>query len=351
MQSVNNVIIRNCRFTLNGVPILKDGENKIVAWRDGAQVEVGDPDCVGIQADKESAQDNWGAHIWVDHCEFFNGNAADKDRYDGLLDCKNNVQWLTFSYNHFHNHDKACLFGKGNSDVFGSERTISFHHNYFQNIEGSRLPLQRGGYMHYMNNYMDGCQDGWDLRAKSIGYLDACYFKDSKAPVLPDGGGSLNINKAEGYDIYYTGCARLIKGYTNADGSKVDKEISVTSTDWVPTASCSSYFVNNHDKTADVPSVVTKYAGAGKIEIYKAYAETIPAVDINEYANAVKNYETARTYDEKGNKITNVETGILTVEKADVTPLQWYSIDGRCLNAPKTGVNIRVAGKTDKIVR
>ena len=36
-------------YTMKGVPVLKTGENKIVAWRDGKQVEVGDPDCIGIQ--------------------------------------------------------------------------------------------------------------------------------------------------------------------------------------------------------------------------------------------------------------------------------------------------------------
>ena len=152
MQSVDNIIIRNCRFTMKGVPVLRTGENKIVAWRDGAQVEVGDPDCIGIQADKVSAKTNWGGHIWIDHCEFFNGGAANKDRYDGLLDCKNNVQWMTFSYNYFHDHDKSCLWGKGDSDVYENCRTISFHHNFFDQIEGSRLPLQRGGHVHYYNN-------------------------------------------------------------------------------------------------------------------------------------------------------------------------------------------------------
>ena len=32
-----------------------------------------------------------------------------------------------------------------------------------------------------MNNYQDGCQDGWDLRTKSVGYADACYFKGDMA--------------------------------------------------------------------------------------------------------------------------------------------------------------------------
>lgn len=97
MQCSSNIIIRNCRFTMVGTPILKNGENKIVAWRNGSQVEVGDPDCIGMQADNSSAKNDWGAHVWIDHCEFFNGDAANKDRYDGLVDCKNNVQWLTIS--------------------------------------------------------------------------------------------------------------------------------------------------------------------------------------------------------------------------------------------------------------
>lgn len=38
---------------------------------------------------------------------------VDGRNYDGLLDCKNNVQWMTISYNYFHNHDKSCLFLHG----------------------------------------------------------------------------------------------------------------------------------------------------------------------------------------------------------------------------------------------
>ena len=206
MQSVDNIIIRNCRFTMKGVPVLRTGENKIVAWRNGAQVEVGDPDCIGIQADKVSAKTDWGGHIWIDHCEFFNGGAANKDRYDGLLDCKNNVQWMTFSYNYFHDHDKSCLWGKGDSDVYENCRTISFHHNFFNQIEGSRLPLQRGGHVHYYNNYMRGCEDGWDIRTGAVAYEEGCYFEDTKSPIRSDRGGSLNISKAEGYDCICKGC-------------------------------------------------------------------------------------------------------------------------------------------------
>ena len=322
MQCSSNIIIRNCRFTMVGAPILKSGENKIVAWRDGAQVEVGDPDCIGIQADAKSAKKDWGAHIWIDHCEFFNGDADNKDRYDGLLDCKNNVQWLTISYNLFHHHDKACLWGKGDSDVYDNCRTISAHHNYFKDIQGSRLPLQRGGNVHYMNNYQNGCQDGWDLRTKSVGYADACYFKGGKAPILPDGGGTLNINSEAGYGIIYDDCSRRITGHpgvSDVNTTKTDKEFDAetyVTGSWTPTQTWADYYVNNHDKAADVPAVCEQYSGAGKIVVWTA---DIPVFNIYDFADAVATPRTLTTatgqatyytYDENGNKLTKVDTGI-----------------------------------------
>lgn len=351
MQCVDNIIIRNCRFTMNGVPVLKNGENKIVAFRNGVQTEVGDPDCIGIQADKTSAKTDWGGHIWVDHCEFFNGNAASKDRYDGLLDCKNNVQWMTFSYNHFHNHDKSCLFGKGDTDVYENCRTISFHHNFFENIEGSRLPLQRGGKLHFYNNYMLGCADGWDVRPNAVGRLEACYFENTKSPVRSDRGGSLNINKASGYDVIYTGCNNLMEGYTNTDGHKISKAYPVTSTDWVPEKTYSSYTVKNLDKTTEVPELLRKYAGAGKIEIYKAYTDDVPEESINDFANAIKNRLTGDTYDENGNKITDVPTAIEEIVDGEASSDVYYTLDGVKVEAPAKGIYIRKSADRQGRVR
>lgn len=343
MQSVDNIIIRNCRFTMKGVPVLRTGENKIVAWRNGAQVEVGDPDCIGIQADKVSAKTNWGGHIWIDHCEFFNGDAANKDRYDGLLDCKNNVQWMTFSYNYFHDHDKSCLWGKGDSDVYENCRTISFHHNFFDNIQGSRLPLQRGGHVHYYNNYMRGCEDGWDIRTGAVAYEEGCYFENTKSPIRSDRGGSLNISKAEGYDCIYKGCNNLMEGYTNIDGAKISKSFGVTKTDWVPTQTVASYTQHYLDKTVDVPAICEKYSGAGKVEIWKAYTNEIPTTDVAEFDHAIKNYNTAKTFDANGNTMSGATTGILLAEKtseAGTSRIEYYDLAGSHLSAPQKGINI-----------
>ena len=344
MQAVDNIIIRNCRFTMKGVPVLKAGENKIVALRNGVQTEVGDPDCIGIQADKNSAKTDWGAHIWIDHCEFFNGDAGNKDRYDGLLDCKNNVQWLTFSYNLFHDHDKSCLWGKGNSDVYDGCRTISFHHNFFNNIQGSRLPLQRGGHVHYYNNYMLDCEDGWDLREKSVAYLEACYFENTKSPVRSDRGGSLNINKTDGYDCIYKGCNNLMEGYTNIDGAK-SSSLDVTATDWLPTQTTATYTQHYLDKTADVPALCQKYSGAGKVEIWTAYADAIPQEDIAEFDHAIKNPDPgngAKTYDAEGNEMKGATSAISATESsaAATARVDYYTLSGVRISAPRHGVNI-----------
>lgn len=318
MQCTSNVIIRNCRFTMLGAPIMKGSkENKIVAWREGAQKEVGDPDCIGIQADAKSAKTDAGGHIWIDHCEFFNGNTDDVDRYDGLLDCKNNIQWVTISYNLFHDHFKACLFGPGNSDSY--ERKISLHHNYFKDIQGSRLPMQRYGYLHYMNNYMTNAQDGYDLRAGAIGYIDACYFKDSKAPIRLRGEGTTNINLDKDYSIVYDNCLRIINNnpnFTYLNISKVDEEYTWTpggtnANTWLPTQTWSDYFVNSHDKVMDVPAICEKYSGAGKIEIWKEYASEVPAYSQTNLQQALDTPRTIAssgntyyTYDANGNRMT-----------------------------------------------
>ncbi len=338
MQCTSNVIIRNCRFTMNGVPVLKSGENKIVAWRNGAQKEVGDPDCIGIQADAKSAKSDWGGHVWIDHCEFFNGNAANKDRYDGLVDCKNNVQWITISYNLFHDHDKSCLWGKGDSDVYDGCRTISCHHNHFKDISGSRLPLQRGGHVHYMNNYQENCEDGWDLRSQSVGYADACYFKDGKAPILPDGGGELNINAAADYGIVYDNCKRVITGhegitFVNAP-KKYDRQFDaaqyVTST-WLPTQTWSDYYVNSHDRATDVPAICQQYAGAGKMVVWTG---DVPAPSAEHFAEAVSTQRSmgdTAVFDEQGNKITHVDTPVrnMMANSGQTSAVPVFDMNGR----------------------
>lgn len=272
-----NIIIRNLKITMSNVPVSREDENKIVALRDGVETLVGDPDCIGIQADKNSASTDFGHHIWVDHCEFFNAPASYKDRYDGLLDMKNNVRYITISWCHFHGADKACLSGKGNSDNF--DRLVTMHHNYFQSIEGSRLPLQRFGYYHYYNNYMKDCEDGYNLRINSNSYIENCYFESTKLPIF---GKASENGKGTLINVLFKDCRNLPVGYTNIDGTKyepLDSDDYFETSDFNPYTDYDNY-VAVVDSTELLPTLVPAYSGVGKIT---------DAYDVNEAVDDLDN--------------------------------------------------------------
>jgi pectate lyase len=105
-------------------------------------------------------------HIWVDHCEIYNMigdcngdgkvdekgdiSGGDVDWYDGLLDAKSTSEYITVSWNYFHDAFKTSLVGSSDSDDY--DRKITFHHNFYENCK-SRLPSYRGGTGHIFNNY------------------------------------------------------------------------------------------------------------------------------------------------------------------------------------------------------
>lgn len=267
VQCQSNIIIRNIKFTMQDVPIDKSGENKIVGFRNGAEILLGDPDCISIQADNDNLPkaDRYSKNIWIDHCEFYNYplTTEHKDRYDGLVDIKNDVQFVTISWCHFHDHSKACLFGKGSSDDFN--RTTTMHHNYFEDIKGSRLPLLRHGQHHYFNNYMYGCEDGLNVRINSNAYIESCYFEDTKSPIFGKTGDSPS-GKATLKDNIFKGCKNLPAGNENIDGAKFSElkaDLSFEETDFNPSAHYN--YSALLDNAEEVPAIVKEYAGVGKI--------------------------------------------------------------------------------------
>lgn len=263
IQCSSNIIIRNIKFTMKSVPATRDGEYKILDT-DGITT-VGDPDCIGIQADAESVPEanRISQHIWIDHCEFYNENTSNKDRYDGLIDNKNNVQNMTISWCYFHDHSKALLSGKGSSDDYN--RTITYHHNYFSQIFGSRLPLLRFGQHHYFNNFMENCEgDGVNMRINSNCYIENVYFKDSKKPVfgkLSENGQAILINNI------FENCSRLPAGITNLNDTKSSplssSEDFLRACNFTPSE---LYDYNDVlDSTINVPAIVKAYSGIGKL--------------------------------------------------------------------------------------
>lgn len=260
IQCQHNIIIRNIKFTMTGVPITNDGENKISGFNF-------DPDCIAIQADDETLPEaqRKSSHIWIDHCEFYNEDPTvmtDYDRYDGLLDAKNDCQYITISWNYFHDHHKACLFGKGNSDDY--DRKITMHHNKFENI-GSRMPLMRFGKLHMFNNYTTRCLEGngLNVRINSNAYLEKNYYENVKKPLfgkLSEGG------KAFLKDNIFKNCDRMpaitLPNALSPNASPLSSSEEFESSSYVPPYQCASITY----PVLDVPAKVNQYVGVGKIQ-------------------------------------------------------------------------------------
>ncbi|MCE7082725.1 hypothetical protein [Streptomyces sp. ST2-7A] len=78
---------------------------------------------------------------------------TDKDYYDGLVDAKRGAEYVTVSWNHFHDHWKTVLVGHTDNASPAPDR-ITHHHNYFRNVN-SRVPLVRYADLHLLNNVME----------------------------------------------------------------------------------------------------------------------------------------------------------------------------------------------------
>jgi pectate lyase len=158
--SSNNIIIRNMKMGL--VP--GGGDNG---------------DIVGIEAESH--------HVWFDHNELYSRNVScpgtpgNDTTFDGALDIKASATNITVSYNYFHDHAKVGLDGSGDSDDF--ERRITYAHNRYENV-GSRLPLQRFGFIHVYNNYYNGItESGINVRMTGHALIENNWFENALNPV------------------------------------------------------------------------------------------------------------------------------------------------------------------------
>lgn len=130
-------------------------------------------------------------NIWIDHNEIYNSLTVDepgltedqvKDYYDGLVDAKGDAQFITISFNKLHHSWKTSLVGSSDSDNFN--RTLTYHHNHWYNVN-SRLPLFRFGQGHIYNNLYDGAaESGINSRMGAVIRIEHNHFANMKNPVL-----------------------------------------------------------------------------------------------------------------------------------------------------------------------
>ncbi|XVS68025.1 pectate lyase family protein [Actinosynnema sp. CA-299493] len=147
MYRRQNVIIRNLRFT-------------------GA-----DDDAISIQQSSH--------HIWIDHCDLSGGA-------DGLIDIVRGADFITVSWNNFHDHSKTALLGHSDSNAgpdTGKLRT-TFHHNYFNATEQRHPRVRFGEPIHVYNNYFRNNRLYGVASTENAGVLvEANYFENVPHPI------------------------------------------------------------------------------------------------------------------------------------------------------------------------
>ncbi|WP_282939946.1 polysaccharide lyase family 1 protein [Paenibacillus sp. RC67] len=123
-------------------------------------------------------------HIWIDHNDLSSDLTHDKDYYDGLLDISHGSDYVTVSWNKFHDHYKGSLVG--HSDNNSSEDTghlkVTYHHNSFVNVN-SRIPSLRFGTGHVYNNYIKNASTGAHSRMNAQMLVESNYFDTVSTPI------------------------------------------------------------------------------------------------------------------------------------------------------------------------
>lgn len=124
-------------------------------------------------------------NVWIDHNDFYSDMEHDKDYYDGLLDIIRGSDFITISYNEFHDHWKSVLIGSsdnaGSTDI--GKFHITIHHNYFYRCN-SRVPSIRFGTAHIYNNlYEYVLSSGINSRMDAEVLVESNFFRNSKQAI------------------------------------------------------------------------------------------------------------------------------------------------------------------------
>lgn len=162
------IIIVDGKFEGNGLNRTKDvisvGSNKTIVGVKGAELagiglDVKNKQNIIIRnltihhADPDAIACRNSHHIWVDHCNVYSQDEADKEDWDGLIDLTSGSSYLTVSYCYVHDHHKACLLNSGTMHFEDNGKNrATYHHNAFSGVD-QRCPRIGYGLGHVFNNY------------------------------------------------------------------------------------------------------------------------------------------------------------------------------------------------------
>lgn len=125
-------------------------------------------------------------NVWIDHNDFSSvGITGNKDTYDGLLDAKSGSDFMTFSWNKFHDHWKGSLVGHSDNNASKDKGKlhVTYHHNSFVGVN-SRLPSIRFGTGHIYSSCYDGGISGINSRMGAQVLVEANSFTNVDRAVV-----------------------------------------------------------------------------------------------------------------------------------------------------------------------
>jgi pectate lyase len=143
-------------------------------------------------SDGDAAQVIYAHHVWIDHCEIWDGP-------DGNLDLTHAVNWVTVSWTKFRytsafkpvpgetaDHRFSSLVGHSDDNAAedSGRLKISFHHDWWAEGVLERMPRVRFGQVHVFNNYFASTGNNYCVRAGAGARLlvEGNHFDGVKSP-------------------------------------------------------------------------------------------------------------------------------------------------------------------------
>lgn len=117
-------------------------------------------------------------NVWIDHNDLSGAS-------DGSLDIKHAADFVTVSWNHFHDQDKNSLVG--HSDDNGAEDIghlrVTYHHNWFDGTNQRNPRVRFGNPVHVFNNYYNDIGSYGVASTMDAGVLvESNYFENVEDP-------------------------------------------------------------------------------------------------------------------------------------------------------------------------
>ncbi|MCA2214214.1 right-handed parallel beta-helix repeat-containing protein [Wangella sp. NEAU-J3] len=226
----DKTIIGNAGATISGCGLNVNGDRNVIirnitfrGWND---------DAINVQ---ESA-----TNIWVDHNSFTGGK-------DGAVDIKRGSDFITVSWNRVFGHDKSMLLGHSddNASQDRGHLRVTYHHNWFDASTQRHPRVRFGNPVHVYNNYYFNNSGYGVASTEGAGVLvEANSFENVEDPFhLGEGDSGPGSLVARNNQLVNSG-----SGQTG--GSVASIPYSYTP-----------------DAAANVKSVVTANAGAGRISL------------------------------------------------------------------------------------